>query len=125
MSVPREDRNSTSRANMMAGFAACLVAVHGQTSFAHFHTLELGDYTSINYPVLVSRHEQDAKGAGSQCESFPDSTLSRFDVSIDDAHGVVYIADSGAMEAMVNAVKEPKADSRTPKEQDDHQVDTE
>ena len=113
------DLATTGKANL-AG-----VSVQGQTTFAHLDTLELGNYASLNHRVLVYDMNRMQKAGFAIRGLLGEDFLSRFDVFIDNAHSVLCIADSGAMEPSVKTVYEPKANSRKRKERDEHSVDTE
>ena len=84
----------TSGNAMVAG-----ISLRGQIGFAQLEMLKLGKYASTNQRVLVydMNKLQRAKFAirGLLGEDF----LSRFNLLIDNAHGVLCIDDSGAMEA--------------------------
>ena len=84
------------------------MSFQGQIKFAQLQLLRLGENSSTNHRVLVydMRQVQRAKFAlrGLLGQDF----LSEFNVFIDNAHGVLCIDNTGAMEARLKRGLEPK-----------------
>ena len=77
------------------------MSFHGQIKFAQIEMLKLGEYASMNHRVLVYDMNKIQRARFAIRGLLGQDFLSRFSVFIDNAHGVLCIDDTGAMEASV------------------------
>jgi len=101
------------------------MSFRGQTRFAQLETLKLGDSASTNQRVLVYDMDKLQREGFAIRGLLGEDFLSRFDVFIDNAHRVLCIDQSGAMEVRVRRGLQGDGNSRKWKEQDEHSDDSE
>jgi len=84
------------------------VSFQGAAVYALLDKLEVGDHAATNHYVLVY-DMKDVHAAGFAIHGLlGDDFLSRFDVLINNAHKVLCIDDTGAMQESINEVRLPQ-----------------
>ena len=79
------------------------ISLQGQIRFAQLDMLTLGKYASINQRVLVYDMNRLQRARFAIRGLLGEDFLSRFNLFIDNAHGVLCIDDTGAMEASLRS----------------------
>jgi hypothetical protein len=77
------------------------MSLQGQIKFAQLEMLKVGDYASAKQRVLVYDMNKIRIARFAIRGLLGDDFLSRFNVFIDNAHSVLCIDDTGAMQARV------------------------
>ena len=75
------------------------MSLHGQSKFAQVDSLEVGNHVSTNHRVLVYNMNGLQRAGFAIRGLLGQDFLSRFDVLIDNAHNVLCMDDTGALEA--------------------------
>jgi predicted aspartyl protease len=75
------------------------ISLQGQIRFAQLEILKLGKYASTDHRVLVYDMNKLQRARFAIRGLLGEDFLSRFNLFIDNAHGVLCIDDTGAMEA--------------------------
>jgi hypothetical protein len=79
------------------------ISLHGQIRFAQLDMLQLGKYPSTNQRVLVYDMNKLQRARFAIRGLLGEDFLSRFNLFIDHARGVLCIDDTGAMEASLRS----------------------
>jgi hypothetical protein len=90
------------------------VSLQGASKFAQVDTLQLGDHVSTDVRVLVLDLNRVQEAGFAIRGLLGADILSRFNVLIDNAHNVLCIDDTGALEAGIAARQNPKEESAQP-----------